>query len=664
MTLNVVCVKWGTLYGAEYVNTLFDMVVRNLNNSHHFKFFCFTDDPEGLHGAIQIKKIPENLVGWWPKLYLFKDGLFPDGEQVIFIDLDTAVVSGLDKIFEYRGEFAILRDFLRKDGLGSAFMSWKAGKYGYVWDDYVGAEYPSIPGGDQAWIERYPFAKDIYQDLFPDCFVSYKKDCQETIPKGAKVVCFHGVPMPHQVTDGWVPNIWKEGGGSSLELEIHGNTLLDKIKENISFSLNEGIPVFDKQYAEHDKHAVIVGGAPSINSFVDEIKRRSEGGQDIIALNNCWKWLEKRGIKTAMQVMVDARPENVDFVPPSGSNILRLYATQCDHRLITLSKNENTLLWNSYLPELPDSFSDKNMLWVGSGTSVGLRSIFLLYMMGYRHFHIYGYDSSYQNEAGHAYEQKLNNGEKVLDVIVQGRTFKSAPWMITQAQEFLEVMEYMTGQGCQFTIHGDGLLQYMVKTCLTEGKRQTAAEGRAESLLNHLEGMESPVGVEVGVFAGELSRLLLERPDLMLNMVDSWVEHSKDSEYAKTDFHGGLNTDQQEAYYKMACNAVEFAGDRAVIHRMDSAEAAKKFENGSLDFIFLDADHTPEGIEKDLLAWLPKLKPEGVFSGHDYDHPNPKWGVKNAVDKMCQAHGFTLELGRNFTWFVHLNKREIKNGTC
>lgn len=465
--------KNGTLYGAEYVNILFDMVYRNLGKDKKFKFFCFTDDAKGIDEHIQIREIPQNLTGWWAKLFLFKDGHFPTGEQVFYIDLSTVIVSMLDKIFEYDGNFAILRDFYRPDGLQSAFMSWKAGHYGWMWERYVNAGYPSVEGGDQAWIESsfkwaYKAAiargPDLWQDLFPNDFVSYKVHCAHGIPKGAKVVKFHGVPMPHQITGGWVPNIWKIGGGSSLELEICGNTHLDKLVENIRYAMGEGIPVLESPYPEHDRHAVIVGGGPSINQFVREIA--SQQG-DIFALNNSWKWLEKRNIKIDYQIMLDARPENAEFVP-SGSKLTRLYATQCDHRVINLSKGENTLLWNSYIPYVADQFTDRDMHWYGSGSSVGIRALFLLYSLGYRNFHLYGYDSSYQSSEGHAYEQKLNHGEKTLEVVIHDRKFTAAPWMISQSQDFLEAMEYLTGKGCIVSIHGDGLLPYMARTCLVE----------------------------------------------------------------------------------------------------------------------------------------------------------------------------------------------------
>lgn len=54
------------------------------------------------------------------------------------------------------------------------------------------------------------------------------------------------------------------------------------------------------------------------------------------------------------------------------------------------------------------------------------------------------------------------------------------------------------------------------------------------------------------------------------------------------------------------------------VKRKDSALSAEDYADGSVDFVFIDADHSYEGVKKDILAWLPKVKKGGVLSGHDY----------------------------------------------
>jgi len=49
-----------------------------------------------------------------------------------------------------------------------------------------------------------------------------------------------------------------------------------------------------------------------------------------------------------------------------------------------------------------------------------------------------------------------------------------------------------------------------------------------------------------------------------------------------------------------------------------SEDAATKFEDDSLDFVYIDGDHRPEFVKQDIELWLPKLKKGGIIAGHDY----------------------------------------------
>lgn len=70
--------------------------------------------------------------------------------------------------------------------------------------------------------------------------------------------------------------------------------------------------------------------------------------------------------------------------------------------------------------------------------------------------------------------------------------------------------------------------------------------------------------------------------------------------------------------------------------RDTSLNVSKKFEDESLDFVFIDASHEYEDVKNDILAWLPKVKPGGILAGHDY-YPEGcyDWfpGVKKAVNE-------------------------------
>lgn len=71
------------------------------------------------------------------------------------------------------------------------------------------------------------------------------------------------------------------------------------------------------------------------------------------------------------------------------------------------------------------------------------------------------------------------------------------------------------------------------------------------------------------------------------------------------------------------------------VRRVMSAEASREIEDASLDWVFIDAEHTFEHVLDDLERWLPKVKPGGLVSGHDYGHP----GVKLAVRARVRVDG-------------------------
>lgn len=177
---------------------------------------------------------------------------------------------------------------------------------------------------------------------------------------------------------------------------------------------------------------------------------------------------------------------------------------------------------------------------------------------------------------------------------------------------------------------------------------------RAREILSRLPADRPVAGCEVGVHRAQNAAVLLQqRPLLNLHLVDMW---STTDQYRQSgDALSKRSTAQRQCDYLRAKQAVAFAGDRVTMTRGESTAIAAQHADASLDFVFVDADHSYAGCRADIEAWLPKVRPGGWIGGHDYGHQlerNGLWGVKRAVDESAQRHGLTIERGQDLTWFA------------
>lgn len=643
--------------GVEYSNVLHDSVRRNLKDGTPGDFIVFTDDVsdgQGYDPAIKLSLLPDGLDGWFNKLWCFADEAFADADRIVFLDLDIVITGSLDGLAAYDGPFAILRDAYRPKGLQSSVMAWQHGTLDHIWDDYCRSGFPKVEGGDQAWIEmtngRNPV---ILQSHFPNAFVSYKRDARFGIPPKATVVYFHGVPRPHEVEDGWVPKVWKVGGCTSAQLELVGNTDADAIKANILRA--EAIPdaTWLMPCKPHDKVALICAGGPSLNDEIISVVVHAQRGAHVFACNNVPARLRVNGINTDFHVIVDARPENAAFTRDLGEHTICLYASQCDTSVHD-GAGDNLVLWHPAFDGAVAMAGAHERAFIGGGTTCGMKAATIAWVLGYREIHLYGFDSCYRGSEHHAYPQSLNDHERVLDVEYDGKTYKCAPWMIQQAEDFETFGPQLMDHGVKLHVHGSGLIPDIAANFGRGVFRPEAADFRCLAILERLQPVSSPRVAEIGVFAGDLSRRLLARcPDLNLLMIDSWANTSdgyKDSQ----DYHATLSADAQEKFFQLAANVTAPFQDRRTIMRMDSKDAAQAIPDHSLDLAFIDADHSYEGCKSDLEAYWPKVKPGGIISGHDYANDDWKFGpmVKRAVDEFAAAKGLTVDLGSNWTYFM------------
>jgi len=141
---NIVCMKWGTFYGARDVNRLYQMLRAHM--SRPFRLVCFTDDGNGIAPEIEIHPLPPfssahlQTMGAYRKKTLCRADLAPfaPGERFLFLDLDVVIMDDLTALFEFAPEkdFVIIRNWTRGDGRigNSSVTMMRVGPLQYVGD--------------------------------------------------------------------------------------------------------------------------------------------------------------------------------------------------------------------------------------------------------------------------------------------------------------------------------------------------------------------------------------------------------------------------------------------------------------------------------------------------------------------------------------------------
>jgi predicted O-methyltransferase YrrM len=156
-----------------------------------------------------------------------------------------------------------------------------------------------------------------------------------------------------------------------------------------------------------------------------------------------------------------------------------------------------------------------------------------------------------------------------------------------------------------------------------------------EELAKYFKKLGFKVGAEVGVYKGAYSvELCKANPGLKLYCIDSW----------------GIGKKNQGLYkkiYDYAQRRLSIFG--ATLIKDLSMDAVKKFDDNSLDFVYIDAEHIYPEPNQDIDAWAIKVRQGGIVSGHDYDWVD----VKRAVDEYVLKYNYKLNTteDENCSWW-------------
>lgn len=497
--IRFVMVRVGDAYGPDAVAILADMIARNASTLDEFSIECVTDRPDELpEGVGAIPADPSIPPSWWAKLQLFSAAMpWDDGDRIVYFDLDVCITGRLEDLVERKG---IIRDW-NWPCFNSSVMVWDHGEHRAAWEMFdrgqmTASPGPLIPadalpkgqpnGGDQEWLtwaDMRGIDKDPWS-ILPEAWCrSYRAHAQDWPPTACKVVVFHGRPKPADITDGWAPDVYRIGGFTSLP-EMRGvNVTHEALLENVRSAVERDLPWFSG-FGPHKGAAVVVAGGPSMLDHIGAIRNQKRRGARIITVNNAWRVLMEHRVTPDVHIMLDAREENAAFVAEAPSSTRYLIASQCHPAVFDALADREVVVWHNAfgdgeaLREILAPFEAarlKPCLLVPGGGTVGLRALWLCAMSGFRMVHVYGMDSSYDGARHHAYDQPINDADRTLEVVMGGKRYVAARWMVRQAEEFRQTWNDLRRFGVAVHVHGRGLIPDMARSLWRELRSMEAA---------------------------------------------------------------------------------------------------------------------------------------------------------------------------------------------
>lgn len=259
-------------------------------------------------------------------------------------------------------------------------------------------------------------------------------------------------------------------------LNIDEQRIIDNVNANLDANWQEVSP-----HPTNDTEIMILGGGPSLNSQLDDIKALKAAGVKVVTLNGAYHWALEHDLGPVNQIVVDAREFNARFTKPVSPGCKYFISSQCHPSVLEGLPHADTYLWHTTMDSIRETLAAKRELWFGipGGSTVMLRAIPMLRLLGFKKMHLFGFDScilriksvysdgtdteTHTTDHHHSYKQPENDKQPIIATTVGDRVFQCHPWMISQAQEFMDLIRFL-GDEIELEVYGDGLIAHILAT--------------------------------------------------------------------------------------------------------------------------------------------------------------------------------------------------------
>ena len=241
-------------------------------------------------------------------------------------------------------------------------------------------------------------------------------------------------------------------------------------KESMKKILSYRLPDITELVQKVKADAVIVGGGPSVNDYIDKIKKKQAEGAVIFAIERMYPWCHANGITPDYVCVLDACEDVVEGFTHINPDTVHLIATQSNPKTVELLEGHKMYVFGT-----PQKGVNSPQIWfdngyervclVNAGGSVTLCAMALAYTMGCRNLHVFGFDCHITNgdyAKGIAGVGVMRN---CYEVNIDGRIFKTNNSFLSFLQQFFQLWAMAKGQNLvdNIKIYGDSMVKWASK---------------------------------------------------------------------------------------------------------------------------------------------------------------------------------------------------------
>jgi len=248
-----------------------------------------------------------------------------------------------------------------------------------------------------------------------------------------------------------------------LPLRVTGKCVMDdaELFEHMDSAIARGLPEVLAQLPAREGVIALVASGPGVKAELNTIRKMQRAGTVICAIKGAHDWLIEHGVVPDYALTIDPQEIRAKCFRRPRRDVHYMIASQCHPAMFDHLEEAQVTIWHPYITK-GQTRPLKRMV-IGGGTTSGLRAISVFYVLGWRHFALFGFDSCLEHGVLRVNGSTPNEGDAVSEVRIdpEGETFYCTPAMALQAEHFQGYYEWIPD--AQFYAYGKGLIPEMIR---------------------------------------------------------------------------------------------------------------------------------------------------------------------------------------------------------